>query len=310
MSTEIYYFSGTGNSLHVAKELEKRVPEAKLIPIVSLLDKEFVKTRGDTVGFVFPIYGMTIPIPVKKFVKKLDLKSAQYIFGIATRGGTKHNAFVEIEKVLDKKGKRLNSYFNLTMPSNDPKLEDWNPVTNEELTELDSEIQSRLDSIQRIIINRGTSHEKDLDGVTFPFIFPVNSLLESLVRLAMFYTEFDGLKDYFYSNSNCTGCKTCERVCLSEKIKIVDNKPVWKKNIKCYMCYACLNFCPTQAVQIKSKWYMKSFTEDNERYPHPYATVNDIAEQKTLLKQNTILLDKKTLRSKLNENRNYSPFIH
>ena len=37
MSTEIYYFSGTGNSLHVAKELQKRMPETKLIPILSLV---------------------------------------------------------------------------------------------------------------------------------------------------------------------------------------------------------------------------------------------------------------------------------
>jgi flavodoxin len=37
MGTEIYYFSGTGNSLYVARELQKRVPEAELIPIVSLL---------------------------------------------------------------------------------------------------------------------------------------------------------------------------------------------------------------------------------------------------------------------------------
>ena len=34
MSTEIYYFSGTGNSLFIAKELQKRLPDSMLIPIV------------------------------------------------------------------------------------------------------------------------------------------------------------------------------------------------------------------------------------------------------------------------------------
>jgi len=43
MNTEIYYFSGTGNSLHVAKELQKRIPETNLIPIVSLLKKMLLK---------------------------------------------------------------------------------------------------------------------------------------------------------------------------------------------------------------------------------------------------------------------------
>jgi flavodoxin len=37
MSTAIYYFSGTGNSLHVARELQQRLPESRLIPIVRLL---------------------------------------------------------------------------------------------------------------------------------------------------------------------------------------------------------------------------------------------------------------------------------
>ena len=56
MSTEIYYFSGTGNSLHVARELQKRIPETNLIPIVSLLNNNVIETNGETVGFVFPIH--------------------------------------------------------------------------------------------------------------------------------------------------------------------------------------------------------------------------------------------------------------
>ena len=46
------------------------------------------------------------------------------------------------------------------------------------------------------------------------------------------------------------------------------------------MCYACLNYCPQSAIQIKSKIYMKSYTVANGRYPHPFATVADIAGQK------------------------------
>ncbi|HQE93577.1 MAG TPA: hypothetical protein PLH19_12095 [Anaerolineae bacterium] len=42
MSTQIYYFSGTGNSLHVARELEKRLPETSLVPIISVLKDEHI----------------------------------------------------------------------------------------------------------------------------------------------------------------------------------------------------------------------------------------------------------------------------
>ena len=121
MSTKIYYFSGTGNSLHVARELQKRIPETNLIPIVSLLNKDVIEINGETLGFVFPIHFTAIPMPVKNFIKKLDLKSAKYVFAIATRMGTPHSAFNDIEKILNKKGKSLDSHFALNMPSNDPK---------------------------------------------------------------------------------------------------------------------------------------------------------------------------------------------
>jgi ferredoxin len=271
---EIYYFSGTGNSLYIAKELQKRVPGTNLVPIVSLLNKDIAETNRATVGFVFPIHGMIVPIPVKKFIKKLDLRSTRYIFGVATRAGTQHRAFIEIEKILKKRGKSLDSYFTLNMASNDPKFKDWHPAANEKVAKLETEVQNRLDSIQKIIINQETCREKDFDFI------PVNFMLESLVLLGMAYAEYNGAKDYFYSDSKCTGCGTCEKVCLSGKIIMIDNRPVWQENVKSYMCYACLNYCPVQAVQIKSKIYMKSYTEENERYPHPYATAKDIAGQK------------------------------
>ena len=130
MSTEIYYFSGTGNSLHVARELQKRIPETNLIPMVSLLNKDVIETNGETVGFVFPIHFSAIPVPVKQFIKKLDLRSAKYVFATATRIGTPHSAFVDIEKMLKKKGRSLDSHFTLNMASNDPKriaqvVKDW-----------------------------------------------------------------------------------------------------------------------------------------------------------------------------------------
>ena len=78
---DIYYFSGTGNSLHAAKELAKRLPQAELIPIVSLLNQETIKTSSQTVGFVFPLHMMTTPVAVKKFFRKLDLSSRTQIAG-------------------------------------------------------------------------------------------------------------------------------------------------------------------------------------------------------------------------------------
>ena len=88
------------------------------------------------------------------------------------------------------------------------------------------------------------------------------------------------VKNYFYSDSKCTGCGICEKVCPFQKITMEDNKPLWQHNVDCYMGYACLNFCPTKAIQIYSKIYMKSYTLERGGYLHPYTTADNIAGQK------------------------------
>jgi MinD superfamily P-loop ATPase len=91
----------------------------------------------------------------------------------------------------------------------------------------------------------------------------------------------------FYANSKCIQCGTCEKVCLSGKVKMVNGKPVWQKDARSFFCYACLNYCPQHAVQIKSSRFLKSYTESNGRYSHPYATADDIAGQKELIKHDS-----------------------
>ena len=90
----------------------------------------------------------------------------------------------------------------------------------------------------------------------------------------------NGARNYFTADENSIGCGTCEKVCLSGKVKMVNKKPVWDNKIKCYFCYACINYCPKEASQIKTKWYMRSYTKEQGRYSHPYATAKEIAKQK------------------------------
>lgn len=272
MSAEIYYFSGTGNSFYLARELQKRIPQTKLIPIISLLNKENIKTGADTVGFVFPIHLAMAPRPVMEFLRKINLNSADYIFAAVTRIGTRHRAFKDIENILKKDGKSLDSFFNLNMASNDPKFKGFKAATEEEIADIELEVQNKLDYIQNIVINKEIVRQKDTE---FTLSIPAFPVLSPLLPFLNKMFDYD-----FYADSKCTGCGTCEKVCLSGKIKMVDAKPVWQKDVKCFFCYACLNYCPEHAVQIRSTRTFKTYTAENERYSHPYATADDIAGQK------------------------------
>ena len=291
MTTEIYYFSGTGNSLYVARELQQRIPDSTLVPIAALLNESSnakvrvdekdkkIKTTAETIGFVFPCHGLTIPIPVRIFLRNLDLTTSEYLFAIATRGGTIFRGFSTIDKIIDKQGKYLHTSFIINMGMNDPKLKSFTVPTSEELKAIEMNVQQKLNLIQNTIINHETYHE-DTSGVTFSRFSPLNYILERLVPFTAHHIA-PKVKKYFYADLKCTGCGTCEKVCLSRKITMVNDTPSWQRNIECYMCYSCLNYCPSQAIQIYSKFYMKSFTEEKGRYPHPYARIRDIANQKS-----------------------------
>lgn len=149
MSTEIHYFSGTGNSLHVAQELQKRLPGARLIPIISSVGRESVTASGDTVGLVFPHYASSLPKVVRAFIKKLDLRSASYLFAIAARGGTKTWAFAELDEILKDRGRRLDAHFAITMPGgNDALVKGYaKRITEERIQRLESKMLTRLDAI-------------------------------------------------------------------------------------------------------------------------------------------------------------------
>ena len=292
MTTEIYYFSGTGNSYYIAKEIQQRIPDLKLIPIAAILNnglkkkkagderRYYIESKAENVGFIFPSHGLTIPIPVREFLRKLDLESSKYLFSVVTRGGSIFRGFEIMNKILKKQNKKLHASFIINMGMNDPKLKSFIVPTSVELEKIEMNVQQKLDIIQDIICYQ-KEHQGDVNGVTFSRYEPLNYVLERLIPFAVANIA-TRVKKYFYADLNCIGCGTCERVCLSQKIIMKNDNPVWQLDVNCFMCYACLNYCPTRAIQIYSKLYMKSFTKQKGRYPHPYAREDDISNQKTL----------------------------
>lgn len=279
MRTEIYYFSGTGNSLFVAKKLQELLPGAELVPIVRRIKENNYSIKGENTGFIFPCHGLTIPIPVRVFLKRINSGSSDYFFAIATRGGTVFKGFEVIDKYLRKHEKYLNSAFTVDMATSDPKLDYFTVPTKEELDALEKNALQKINDIHKIILSRSDYPGDDNSGVTFTGNRILNNILEWLVPFATHFIS-PKIKKYFYADSKCTGCGICEKVCLSGKVKMISGRPVWQRDIKCYLCYACLNYCPAEAVQIYSKIWMKSHTAEKGRYPHPYATAGDISKQK------------------------------
>lgn len=282
MKTEIYYFSGTGNSLHVARELQKRLAGAALVPVIGALKKNTIKTNAESVGFIFPNFCLSMPMPIYDLLKSADLSSAQYLFALCTRGGTQNEAFYSINKLLKKQDKHIQAQMTINMPWNIPigKEDLPNSVNEEKIKQLEEKLQKKLDYFSKMILAKRDYQEEDLE-VVMPvpsWIKMLNRLMPNFFHQSHFY--FYRKIIHFYSNEKCNACGICAVICPQSKIDLVHQKPVWSKDIDCLGCFACINYCPQKAIQVKSQFPLRSYTEQTGRYHHPLISYRDIAQQK------------------------------
>ena len=120
MKTILYYFTGTGNSLAVARAIAERLPETELVPIPMLLLKgETVRVPKDTnIGIVYPLYAMGLPNIVIRFFGILDLSDAGYVFSVVTEGGKYGSPTKQIAALAKQSGHDLDAAWWIQMPDN------------------------------------------------------------------------------------------------------------------------------------------------------------------------------------------------
>lgn len=107
----VFYFSGTGNSLQVAKALAEN---DDLLNISTTIPNIFT---ADNIGFVFPVYCGIIPPFVEKFIENSTFNSG-YIWLVATCGGSEGKSFNHLQQLLLKKGTKLSYANHIVMPDN------------------------------------------------------------------------------------------------------------------------------------------------------------------------------------------------
>ncbi|MBA7497980.1 hypothetical protein ES704_03164 [subsurface metagenome] len=289
MSTEIYYFSGTGNSLAVARDVAGKT-NGKLISIPSVMDKESIKTDADVIGIVFPVYHGDIPFIIRRFVTKMNNLDKKYIFGVCTYGDSPGLSIKYLDKIIKSHGGKLAAGFAVNMPSNyiTPsfvlngffKSFVLNETTIEKQQEMFINWKKKLESIYESVHTRkeGVFETKtDIKILLEHFLHLKETLGKTFwLKIAGFeghtnlpFQESLQLMDWgFKCDDKCNGCGICSKVCPVRNIKMVCDTPVWQHH--CEQCFACLQWCPKEAIQFGSK------TSHGKRYHHPDVKVSDM----------------------------------
>ena len=119
MKTILYYFSGTGNTLMLARLLAKQLGDTEIINVVSCNDS-IVTPQADAIGILFPVYAFGTPRIIHDFINdNLQIADNTYVFSLtnyASAGGP--SALKQVNMLLAAKGIQLNAGFGVPMPSN------------------------------------------------------------------------------------------------------------------------------------------------------------------------------------------------
>jgi len=260
MTAAIYYFSATGNSLAVAKDLVKGLDGAQIIPMTKALKNDF-EQLFDVVGIVYPVYMFGLPLIVADFLKQIKVKEQAYIFTVATLGGLPGLAHTQTREILKQRGLLLSAGFSVLMPGNYTPL--YEAIPQEKQKELFKKEKLRINTIVQAVKQqkRGIMEEK-------PYLF--NFLLNKLLyKGGTKQIPLSGKN--FWATEACTKCGLCAKVCPVENIELISGSPTWLTH--CQHCMACLQWCPVEAIQYKKT------TLGKKRYHHPGITAQEIIER-------------------------------
>lgn len=276
-------FSGTGNSLEVARRMAASFPDATVESVLQMQDTDGPIVLGGMVGFVFPIHMNGIPRPFRRFLERVDLTKVEYLFACVTHGGYPGNVGGQINRVLKRSSRSpettrlLDEFFALELINNTPKGVAPRPlmrmhweqdIAPEHVRRMQHRLDDELPGIIAAVAarTRGYADRYGSDSSAR------GSVMQRLIwRLA----EGSAPKlDFKLDESACTRCGRCETVCLSGRVRTVDGLPKWPRDKECYYCYACFNVCPEQAIGVKY------YTKKEGRYLFPGTTVEMLAAQK------------------------------
>jgi len=261
METKIFYFTGTGNSLWTARTLARELGGAELEVIPKRVAWKGAPAK--VIGLVFPVHIWGVPRLVLEFVKELKVLRPDYIFAVAVNAGQVANTLVQLKKVLKKDGLVLSAGFEIILPSN---YIPWGgPGPAEKRNRLFASAGKKILAIAAAI---RTGEERPMEAgpfwqrILFTWIYKMS------------FSQVPKMDRKFWADGKCTSCAICSKVCPVGNITLREGKPCW--NRRCEQCFACLQWCPEEAIQYGKK------TPRYERYHHPEVQLKDVLKPGTM----------------------------
>ena len=250
----IFYFSGTGNTRWVAKQIAEAIGE-ELLYIPDLIRQghyEFSLKEGERIGFCFPTHGWQPPHIVRNFIKQIEFNFPSSIFNhfcwaLTTCGDNTGETMTILNKDLAanqtlrlENGEPLQAetLFSVIMPESYVCLPFMKTDPEEKERWKIKNAQRQLHHIISILKDRKRGIEELEKGST--------PRLYSYVIGEYFNKRMVNDKKFTVDADVCIKCGKCQKVCPVDNI--TGTPPEWNHNGRCTSCLACYHYCPTHAI--------------------------------------------------------------
>lgn len=225
---KIFYFTATGNSLQVAKELG-----GELFSIPSVLKSNQQRFKDSVIGFVFPVYFSNVPKIVLRFLEQVELQ-ADYFFTVVTHGRFAFNTLRDFSSQASKRGIKIDYVNHIQMVDTYVKMFD---INNELRIIHKRDVSGHLH-----IINNEIRIRKRLYARINPFNYLVSKVSACIPN--------HNICNDFSLTDDCVKCGICIDVCPQNNISIISEITF---GTNCISCLACTHNCPHNAIRVKGE---------------------------------------------------------
>lgn len=233
----VLYFSATGNTEYIAKQLASRLDD----DCVNILERVRTNnteplTSDKPYVICAPVYVCEMPRFMAKHLRQTAFNGNKEVYFVFTSGGYAGISGQLAGALIKKKNMIYKGHAEVTMPRNYVANDHYPMLETEAVEERITLAYQQLDEIVSTIRNK--------EALTARHI----QLWETIVTVPFnpVWCKFQLKDKAFHVNDKCIGCKKCEQLCPLNNIKLVAEKPTWNGN--CTHCMACIGNCPVEAI--------------------------------------------------------------